>query len=224
MVKGKAMHKQQNLELTGCQLTNSEMESKSRRKFISGFSLMIGGTAAATLLSGTAISVAMAYTPDIKSTLNDGNIFNQLQLQLLKQICALVIPKTETLGAAEVDTHGFIDNQLFHCHNKSEQEKNVQLINLIESVSNKQFSKSFITLHFDKQFQLLTALDLGEKPFNQDQRSDFKSLKQLICFGYYTSEVGASQELRYDAVPGGYQGSIPYKNNEASWGSQGLFF
>ena len=151
-------------------------------------------------------------------------LFQLLPRMIGAQICALVIPKTETLGAAQVDTHGFIDNQLFHCHDKPEQEKNIQLINLIESVSNKQFSMSFTTLPFNKQFQLLTHLDLGEKPFDQIQRSDFKSLKQLICFGYYTSEVGASQELRYEAVPSGYQGSVPYEDHEASWGSQGLFY
>ena len=84
------MHKQQNIELSSCPLANSQIESKSRRKFIRGFGLMIGGTAGATLLSGNAISVAMAYTPNINSTLSDGNIFNQLQLQLLKQIWALI--------------------------------------------------------------------------------------------------------------------------------------
>ncbi|MDU0353713.1 hypothetical protein RS130_07055 [Paraglaciecola aquimarina] len=44
-------------------------------------------------------------------------------------------------------------------------------------------------------------------------------LKALIVFGYFTSEVGATQALNYQAVPGGFKGSIPCDENTKSWGS-----
>ena len=88
----------------------TQLADQSRRKFIRGFSMLIGGSAATTLLTGNAIAVAMNYLPNSESTLTDGKIFNQTQLVQLKQICSIVIPATDTLGAAEVDTHGFIDN------------------------------------------------------------------------------------------------------------------
>jgi hypothetical protein len=198
-------------------------QEKSRRTFLKGITTMFGGAAIGTLLTGNAISVAMAYVPSSDSMLTDGKIFKQADLMLLKQICAIVIPNTETLGAAEVDTHGFIDNQLFHCHTKSEQENALQLLSLINQTAEKSYSALFLKLSTDQQFQLLTELDLGEKRFDQTQRKAFKSLKQLICFGYYTSEVGATQELRYDPVPGGFKGSVPYKNSDPSWATRGLF-
>jgi hypothetical protein len=196
---------------------------KSRRNFLKGFTTMLGGVAVGSLLTGNAISVAMAYVPRSDSTLTDGKVFNKNQLMLLKEICAIVIPTTETLGAAEVDTYGFIDNQLFHCHTKAEQETALALLTLIDTSAQQQLSKPFLKLTSEQQFQLLTNLDLGEQYFNQAQRADFKVLKQYICFGYYTSEVGATKELRYDPVPGGFKGSIPYKSSDPSWATRGLF-
>jgi len=203
--------------------SSMEKQEKSRRNFLKGISTLLGGAAIGSMLTSNAISVAMAYVPSSDSILSDGKVFKKAQLMLLKQICAIVIPKTETLGAAEVDTHGFIDNQLFHCHTQQEQEKTLEILNLIDYVAEEALSVVFIKLSADQQFQLLTELDLGEKRFDQTQRQSFKVLKQFICFGYYTSEVGATQELRYDAVPGGFKGSIPYKSSDPTWATRGLF-
>ncbi|HCM46227.1 MAG TPA: hypothetical protein DIS98_01485 [Colwellia sp.] len=207
---------------------DNTVNDESRRNFFRGLTMLVGSTAATVLLTSNSISVAMAYSLQPTSLLNapvfDGKVFSLLQLKKLQKICAIVIPQTDTLGAAEVNTHGFIDNQLFHCYENSEQEQMKALLTLIERVSNQQFSSSFTALNSKQQFDLLTDLDLGQNNFNAKQRTDFKVLKRLICFGYYTSEVGASKELRYLAVPGGYKGSIPYKKTDASWGSQGLFY
>jgi len=203
--------------------TSVPVNEKSRRNFLKGLTTMLGSVAVGSLLTGNAISVAMAYAPSSDMTFTDGKVFNKNHLMLLKEICSIVIPKTDTLGAAEVDTHGFIDNQLFHCHTKEEQENVIALLNLIDTSAKQYRLKPFIKLTSNQQFQLLTDLDLGEQNFNQKQRADFKLLKQYICFGYYTSEVGATQELRYDPVPGGFKGSVPYKNSDPSWATRGLF-
>ena len=205
------------------------INKESRRKFIRGLSRLLGASVTSALLSGNSLAVAMTHSITSVSTLNsvpteNGKIFTLSQLKQLQSICAIVIPKSDTLGAAEVNTHGFIDNQLFHCYEQAEQEKMITLLALIDDVAKRQFSLPFFTLNDKQQYALLTELDQGINNFDEQQRTDFKSLKQLICFGYYTSEVGASQELRYLAVPGGYKGSIPYKNSDASWGSQGLYY
>lgn len=202
---------------------------ESKRKFIRGLTLLVGGSAATAFLTTKSMSVALAHVIDAENVLavepiSDGKVFSLNQLKQLKSICAIVIPKTDTLGAAEVNTHGFIDNQLFHCYEVAQQEKLKGVLTLIDVVAQKLFSQSFISLKQTQQFELLTQLDLGKSNFDNKQRSDFKQLKKLICFGYYTSEVGASQELRYLAVPGGYKGSIPYKESDSSWGSQGLYY
>jgi hypothetical protein len=44
------------------------------------------------------------------------------------------------------------------------------------------------------------------------QRGDphwFRTIKELTVLGYYTSEIGATQELRHVSVPGRFEGCVP---------------
>lgn len=45
----------------------------------------------------------------------------------------------------------------------------------------------------------------------------FSMMKQLTLTGYFTSKVGATQALRYEAVPGKYEACIPYKKGDKAW-------
>jgi hypothetical protein len=45
----------------------------------------------------------------------------------------------------------------------------------------------------------------------------FRLIKELTLFGYFTSEAGATQALRYEPVPGGYRGSVPLRPGDRSW-------
>ena len=42
-------------------------------------------------------------------------------------------------------------------------------------------------------------------------------MKELTLTGFFTSEVGATKAVRYVAVPGRYEGSIPYKKGDKAW-------
>jgi hypothetical protein len=42
-------------------------------------------------------------------------------------------------------------------------------------------------------------------------------MKELTLLGYFTSEPGATKALRYVAVPGRYDGCIPYKKGDKAW-------
>jgi len=42
-------------------------------------------------------------------------------------------------------------------------------------------------------------------------------LKQLTLTGFFTSEVGMKQALRYVKIPGRYDGNYPYKKGEKAW-------
>ena len=46
-------------------------------------------------------------------------------------------------------------------------------------------------------------------PFTADAAAGFRTLKELTVLGYYTSQIGATRELRYLPVPGRYDGCVP---------------
>jgi hypothetical protein len=201
------------------QVDKPAVTDKSRRYFIAGMTAIFSAATAAQLLGGNAISVAVAYNPKANSAKTAGKIFNQTQMNQLKDICAVVIPKTKTLGAAEVDTHGFLDNQLFHCHTKDQQQQAKSILMKIDQVARKEFNKPFTACDKQQQYDLLTSLEKIQNGFNNEDKQNWKLIKGLIIFGYYTSEVGASQELNYLAVPGGFTGSVPYDKDAKGTGS-----
>lgn len=43
------------------------------------------------------------------------------------------------------------------------------------------------------------------------------TFKRLVLVGYYTSEAGATEELRYEAVPGRYDGCLPVAEVGRAW-------
>lgn len=199
-------------------------DDRERRRFLSGLSHLVGIAAATQLLGGNAISTALAYSPTPDSSSRAGQIFSQSDMVLLRDICSLVIPKTNTAGAAEVDTHGFIDNQLFHCHPPSDQQKVTSVLLKINEVALQRHDQHFSGTTANEQIALLTDLEKPDEGFVEADRSRFKFLKSQIVFGYYTSEVGASQELAYLDIPGGFKGSIPYDSVGKAWGSMRSYF
>ena len=45
----------------------------------------------------------------------------------------------------------------------------------------------------------------------------FRTMKELTLLGYYTSEVGATRELRHEKVPGRFEGCIPVEQVGRAW-------
>jgi hypothetical protein len=42
-------------------------------------------------------------------------------------------------------------------------------------------------------------------------------MKQLTMLGFFTSKTGATEALRFVAVPGRYDACIPYKKGDRAW-------
>ncbi len=66
--------------------------------------------------------------------------------------------------------------------------------------------------------------DVDRRAFSQSAASDamlgqWRTLKALLLIGYYTSEVGASQELRYDLVPARFDPDVPLQPRDRAWSS-----
>jgi hypothetical protein len=189
-----------------------------RRAFLRTFSQAVGYTAAASIVAGSNLSIAFAYTPKSDSASRAGVTFTKAQMQTLQSICATVIPRTDTASAADVDCHGFIDHQLLQCHSKAEQAQCIRAVELVDSQAQKQFNQGFSGLDSNQQTQVLVNIE-AQKGVNGNQKGDFKKLKSLIVFGYFTSEEGVKNALFFQPYPGGYKGSIKVDENTKTSGS-----
>lgn len=202
--------------------SDSVVQDKNKRRFMRDLGAFIGVASASQLLSGNALAVAMTYSPKTNSIDAPGKLFSQADMLTLRDICAQVIPKTDTLGAAEVDVHGFIDNQLFHCFTKKEQLACQQILLRLNEQSKKGYQQPFSQCSKAQQLSLLTDVEQTRNGFDANDRNQFKMLKGLVIFGYYTSQEGATKELAYLQVPGSFKGSIPYASVGKAWAPLGF--
>jgi hypothetical protein len=191
----------------------------SKRQFLRGLTAIMGSVAIAQLTSTNALAEAFKYKAQVNSTLTEGKTFSQLEMKILHDVCAVVLPATDTPSAAELDVHGFLDHQLSACHSKEQQVQAISVINKINTQSQVNYSKPFTSITADQQTALLVALESQKLGFDLENKEQFKELKSLLIFGYFTTEVGATQALNYQAVPGGFKGSVSYSSLKKAWGS-----
>ncbi|MDP5040007.1 MAG: gluconate 2-dehydrogenase subunit 3 family protein, partial [Paraglaciecola sp.] len=45
----------------------------------------------------------------------------------------------------------------------------------------------------------------------------FTLIKQLTLFSFFTSKLGATEVLRFEAIPGKYNGELDYKKGDRAW-------
>lgn len=140
-------------------------------------------------------------------------------------IAEMIIPATDTPGAREARVIEFIDLILTDWCTGDDCRRFLQGLADTDERSRKMFGKEFVSCNPQQQTQLLTALDEeltelreanGEErrhasPAVRDaetpvQRNFFYMMKRLTLIGYYTSEVGWTQELGRPPVHMG-----PYK-------------
>jgi len=56
-----------------------------------------------------------------------------------------------------------------------------------------------------------------EAPAEEEATPFFNTFKELTVAGYYTSEIGATEELRWSAVPGRFDADIPFADGDRIW-------
>ncbi len=196
-----------------------DWEGVSRRVFMKKMTAAFGVVTAGAVLGGSAITKALAYNIKKQSELSPGKIFSQPQMMTLKFIGDAILPRTETPSASEVDCHGFVDDQLFHCYSQNSQK---QYIEIVDKISKAGRHENFIKLAFTEQQQILREIE-QQIGFSETDRYQFSQLKYLLVFGFFTSEVGSTKALIYQPVPGGFKGSIKIDETTKDWGAHAYY-
>lgn len=139
------------------------------------------------------------------------------ELQLTGVLAELVIPRTDTPGALDVGAHRTVDHLLAVCADAQAQAAWKAGLARIDAAARTNGGKGFTALPPARQVALLQALDAGSAPFGPADQGFFRQLKGHVAFAYYTSEAGASQELAYLPVPGGFKGDVKVTRSTHTW-------
>jgi len=175
--------------------------------------------------TGTAFvgSFALAYTQVPAVTL-DHTDFSKENVTYMNEIGEVILPQTDTPGAKQANV-GFTMAVLINdCYSKEQKLSFITGLQLIRAKANTMFGKSFDLLNPRQRQILIEAVDKEANQFNQsaqqanaDDPHPFTLIKQLVLFSFFTSEVGATKVLRHVAIPGSYNGDLPYKKGDRAW-------
>ena len=120
---------------------------------------------------------------------------------LLDLLCDLVIPATETPGGAEAGAAVFVLLALDHGIGGLKP----QVLSAVMAGLDAAAGAPFASLPRARAEQVLTDFDAAAFTSRDNDGSAaaaWRALKPAIVVGYYSTEVGASQELVFEPVPG----------------------
>jgi len=125
-------------------------------------------------------------------------------------VAELIIPATDTPGAKAAGVNEFIDVLLSDWVTDAQRTSFLAGLTDLDTRARALFGKDFVDGAEADQVRLLTLLeDEALRAKDQPARGEhadpfFHTMKRLTMYGYYTSEIGAKQELHYEIIPGRY--------------------
>jgi hypothetical protein len=189
----------------------------NRRDAIARVGLLVGGTVvgANAFLTGC----APKRTEEGVAGLN----FSTENLGFLDEVGETILPETQASPGAKAAKIGdFMKAIVSDCYEETDQKIFMDGIAKLNQVADEKFGDDFVSLSAEDKIKLLVELDNEAKEHQKNKKKDdpqhyFTMMKQLTLWGYFTSEVGSTKALRYNPVPGRYEGCIDYKKGDKAW-------
>lgn len=140
------------------------------------------------------------------------------RLLLLDEMAETIIPATDTPGAKAAKVGEFIIHAVNTCLPEKRQARFWEGLDQAEASCLQQTGKSFTDCSEDARSLFFKFLQSQKtEPGKDEMPSFFTSLKMLVLYGYFTSEIGASQALNYDPIPGGWIADMPADEATKAW-------
>ncbi len=161
-----------------------------RRQILVGVAALMGGA----LLPATV--KALHGSGSVSAFRNAA--LSDTQLRAITIMADIIIPETDTPGASGAGVPEFIQSALANWLLDSEAKA---FISGLEAFL--EANPDFLTGQTAAQTAMIADVDARLDNLPAEERF-YRQLKELVLVGYYTSEEGATEELDYDPVPGGY--------------------
>jgi hypothetical protein len=188
----------------------------NRREALSSVALLLGGTiiGSQVFLSGckpdaNKLGASLNLTPD--------------DISFLDEVGETILPTTASSpGAKEAKIGDFMKTIVNDCYEDKDQKIFLDGMQKLDAASKAKNGKSFLESDAAQRHDLLVNLDKEQKDYTSKKKPEdpahyFRMMKELTLWGYFSSEPGATKALRYVAVPGKYEGCIPYKKGDKAW-------
>ena len=188
---------------------------------------MLGGAA---LVGQTAMLAACS--PEGAKTQTSGAdadeaLFTDSDLALLDEIAETMLPETSTPGAKAAGVGAFMALMVKDAYYPPDQSIFRTGMATVDARCRDASGRSFTSASPADRLKLLEALDAEQFEAMRNQPPDaprhfFRMMKELALLGYFTSEIGYTQAMRYVETPGRFDPCAPYAPGENAWAHPGF--
>lgn len=205
----------------------------NRREFMQCAAILVSGVG--TRQIGFALSreqeVYLATAPDyISGTLD---YLTEAQRRIIAAMAETIIPRTDTPGAIDAGVPRFIELMARDWLNDGERRIFEAGLADLQTRIPAEFGKPFDELPPGEQLAVMEQLEDNASDsewygFANVQRQFIPDapficqVKELTIYGFFTSEVGATQVLRHNPMPMRFDGDYPLGPDDSTWAESGL--
>jgi hypothetical protein len=190
----------------------------NRREALQRVALLLGGAISTPVLQAvlSGCRPSAQYTP---------RTLKPAQFDVVTSIADSIIPATETPGAKGVGVPEFIDLILTDCYSPKDRDRFLTGLAAFEEQFQQKLGKTFLQANPKEQTEILNELDREAVAARRSGASElpfFGMMKELTLIGYYTSAVGANDELQFQPATNRFDGCIPLERVDGrAWAELG---
>lgn len=190
----------------------------NRREALQRVALLLGGAISAPVVQAvlSGCQAGPHYTP---------RTLTSKQFDLVAGMADLIIPATETPGAKGVGVPEFIDLILTESYLTEDRDRFLTGVTNFDKLFQQKYNKPFLQATPEEQTEILTELDreaVAARRAGEKNLPFFGMLKELTLIGYYTSTVGANDELQFQPATNRFDGCIPLERVDGrAWAELG---
>ena len=180
-----------------------------RRYAIKQIALLVGG-----------VSIA----PDVlaRALANGGETLGKMpadRLRLLAEMAETILPETDTPGAKAAKVEDYISIVVEECFPPQKKESFWRDLENADAQCKTMHGRSFVDCDTVQRTAFFNKLqdNVRENPTFSQAPAFFTTLKDLTLNGYFTSEIGSTQALAYDPIPGGWVPDMEIDDNTKAW-------
>jgi hypothetical protein len=210
-------------------MTDIKLDARGvdRREAIRRVGALLGGVA---FVGGTGLLEACAKergTADSVATAPRGpqpiGQFSVADQAFLDEVADTILPTTAASpGAKAAATGPFMALMVTDCYDAKDQQIFREGIRALDAACEKQHGTGFMKATAEQRTAVLTALDQEAATVMKTKPADaptpyFRMMKELTLLGFFTSEIGCTQALRYKESPGPFEACVPYTKGDRAW-------
>lgn len=192
----------------------------SRREAIRRVSAMLGGVA---LVGQSAMLAGCSNEPAGETDASTPNsLFSDADIALLDEIAETILPETSTPGAKAAGVGPFIAMMVVDAYYPADQQIFRDGLNSLQALCQSSYGADFRDVTAAQRLTLVESLDAEQHQYMGTREPGapahyFRMVKELTLLGYFTSEIGYTQAMRYAETPGRYDPCAPYSPGEKTW-------